>query len=152
MKKEAFTFIGVAKTTTNKAEMNGEGVISALWETVYRDSLINHIPNKQNSHILALYTEYQSNDTGHYTIAIGTQVSTLATIPEKMRGYLIPEQKYVVFTSRRGPVQEVVVEAWQDVWEWSKTNERAYTTDFEVYDDRCIDPNNSQVDLYISVK
>jgi predicted transcriptional regulator YdeE len=53
-----------------------------------------------------------------------------------MKKYEVPEAKYIVFTTRKGPVQEVVIEAWQEIWEWSKTHDRAFLTDFEVCDER----------------
>ncbi|WP_268234762.1 GyrI-like domain-containing protein [Fictibacillus barbaricus] len=58
----------------------------------------------------------------------------------------------MVFTTRKGPIPEVVIEAWQEIWDWSEDRERAYKTDFEVYGENAKDPQNSQVDIYISVK
>jgi predicted transcriptional regulator YdeE len=147
----AFHFIGKPVTTTNEAEMNGEGVIPAQWESFYKDRTLEKIPNKKNANILAIYTDYESDETGSYTFAIGTEVTNLDDVSNGMKSYTIPECKYMVFTTRKGPIHEIVVEAWQSIWEWSKTNKRAFLTDFEWYDERCADPENSQVDIYISV-
>ncbi|UFJ43434.1 GyrI-like domain-containing protein [Brevibacillus humidisoli] len=131
--------------------MKGEGVIPAQWQRFYQEHILDQIPHKKDATILAVYTDYESDETGSYTFALGTEVTAVDHIANGMKSYSIPESNYVVFTTRIGPVQEIVVEAWQHIWEWSKTNKRAFATDFEVYDERCADPQNSQVDIYISV-
>lgn len=67
---------------------------------------------------------------------------------------VIPAATYAVFTTAKGPISEVVPEAWAYIWEWFKNSEmkRAYTGDFERYDARSMDPANAEVDLYISIK
>lgn len=152
VRHHGFDFLGTSAITSNQAEMNGEGIIPALWANFYQEQILDLIPNKKNPTILALYTRYKSDETGPYTIAIGTEIAENRTIPDKLEKFEIPESNYIVFTTRKGPVQEVVVEAWQEIWEWSKTNERAFQTDFELYDERAIDPLNGQVDIYISIK
>ncbi|MBL3200069.1 AraC family transcriptional regulator, partial [Klebsiella pneumoniae] len=44
-----------------------------------------------------------------------------------------------------------VCEAWEYIWQWSKENKRAFTTDFELYDERALDPNHAQLDIYIAL-
>ncbi|MGV2537844.1 GyrI-like domain-containing protein, partial [Bacillus thuringiensis] len=56
-----------------------------------------------------------------------------------------------VFTTRKVPVAEVVREAWEYIWQWSKENKRAFTIDFELYDERALDPNHAQLDIYIAL-
>jgi predicted transcriptional regulator YdeE len=149
---KSFKFIGKFVKTTNEAEMTGNGVIPAQWESFYKDQTLDTIPSKKNSKIMAIYTDYESDETGSYTFALGTEVTDVDDVPQGMKSYSIPECNYMVFTTRKGPIQEIVVEAWMYIWEWSKTNNRAFLTDFELYDERCADPENSQVDIYISVK
>lgn len=152
VRHHGFQFLGTSAITSNQAEMTGEGCIPGLWANFYQEQILDMIPNKKNSTILALYTQYESDETGPYTFAIGTEVTEKQTIPDKLEDFEVPESDYIVFTTRKGPVQEVVVEAWQEIWEWSKTNERAFQTDFELYDERAIDPTCGQVDIYISIK
>ncbi|MFC5589573.1 hypothetical protein ACFPRA_11775 [Sporosarcina soli] len=40
------------------------------------------------------------------------------------------------------------------MWRWFEQEEVecTYTGDFEVYDERCLDPQNAQVDIYIAIK
>jgi predicted transcriptional regulator YdeE len=149
---EGFSFIGRAAKTANEQEMKGEGVISSQWVNFYEGQLMQAINPKKNSSILAVYTNYESDETGTYTFALGAEVMENAIAPDGMEKIDIPASEYIIFTTRKGHVQEVVVEAWQEIWEWSQSNERAFIADFEVYDQRATDPENSQVDIFISVK
>ncbi|MDM5190578.1 GyrI-like domain-containing protein [Bacillus sp. DX4.1] len=152
VKKEAFQAIGISVTTKNDIEMSNEGKIPQLWIHYCQDQITDQIPNKsKQNETLALYSNYESDETGAYAYTIGMSVSSLNTIPENMTSLTIPAGTYAVFTTRKGPVSEVIIEAWQDIWNWSKENKRAFTTDFELYDERAIDPNDAQVDIYIAL-
>ncbi|MFB9328161.1 GyrI-like domain-containing protein [Paenibacillus aurantiacus] len=150
--QSGFTFVGTSARTTNAAEMSGQGVIGAKWESFFRDQVLQQIEHRKDDTILALYTDYESDESGAYTYALGAKAEIEKQAAAPWQTFVIPEQKYVVFTTRTGPIPEVVVEAWQAIWAWSKDNERAFTADFEVYDHRAADPKNSQVDIYIAVK
>ena len=78
-------------------------------------------------------------------------VSSLEDVPENMTTLTIPAATYAVFTTRKGPIAEVVCEAWEYIWKWSKENKRAFTIDFELYDERALDPTNVQLDIYIAL-
>jgi len=46
----------------------------------------------------------------------------------------VPEARYLVFR-RSGPLPQVVIDGWQDVWEYFARGDapaRAYTFDFEI--------------------
>jgi predicted transcriptional regulator YdeE len=150
-KLKGFKFIRKVADTTNAREMSGEGVIPNLWRNFYNNQLFEKIPLKKNSSIIAVYTNYESNETGTYTYGLGAEVLKNAIAPEGMEEIEIDDLKYIVFTTRKGPVQTILIEAWQSIWEWSKSNKRAFILDFELYDERAVDPNNSQVDIYISI-
>ncbi|MEY8350685.1 GyrI-like domain-containing protein [Bacillus cereus] len=149
--KEAFQAIGIPITTNNEIETSTVGKIPHLWNHYYQNQVMNQIPNKNAQITLALYSDYESDETGTYTYTIGMPVSSLDTIPENMKSLTMPTHTYAVFTTRKGPVSEIVYETWQDIWNWSKENKRAFTIDFELYDERAIDPNNAQVDIYIAL-
>lgn len=56
-------------------------------------------------------------------------------------------------SSRRGPVEEVVIEAWQAVWNDSKLKmKRSYAGDLEIYGAEAQNPANAVVDLWIGLK
>jgi predicted transcriptional regulator YdeE len=50
---------------------------------------------------------------------------------------------------------QVDIEAWQKIWAMSDDElggARSYTTDFEVYDERARDPQNTVLDIYIGIE
>jgi predicted transcriptional regulator YdeE len=49
----------------------------------------------------------------------------------------------------------VLINAWQGIWRMppeSLGGERRYHTDFEVYDERASDPQNTILDIYVGIK
>ncbi|MNY28091.1 Bacterial transcription activator, effector binding domain [compost metagenome] len=66
----------------------------------------------------------------------------------------VPGSKYRVFTTKKGPVYEVVAQAWREIWAYfgESTEKRAYTGDFELYDARDFDPANTELQIYIAIK
>jgi len=44
----------------------------------------------------------------------------------------------------------VVYETWKRIW--AAPLDRAYKTDFEVYDERAADPRNTQMSIYVSLR
>jgi predicted transcriptional regulator YdeE len=139
---EEYQVTGVAARTSNAIEMTGEGAIPRLWA---QGTLPSDGP------IIALYTEYESDEHGEYTFVLGGKSSSAR---EGVVVKTVPAGRYAVFTSERGPVQKVVVETWQRIWSElpSAKNLRSYVADFEVYDERAADPANAVVDIYVGVK
>ncbi|MDA1475091.1 GyrI-like domain-containing protein [Bacillus changyiensis] len=131
-------FVGRSTVTNNKLEMSGAGKIPSLWK------------EKNEGSQIALYSNYESDEYGTYTFSLGSftehqpEQSTLNVIT-------IPASTYAVFVSRRGLVEEVVLETWQEIWTWDKKSLRTYTGDFEVYD-HIMDQKNAQVAIYVAVK
>ncbi|MGG3887572.1 GyrI-like domain-containing protein [Metabacillus fastidiosus] len=148
----SFNFVGKSERTTNAAEMMGKGVIPEINKYFFEQQLLEKISNRKNTNIIALYTDYESDEKGSYEYALGVEITDNESVPGEMKKFVIPEQTYVIFTTRKGPLREVVLETWQFIWEWSKNNQRAFVSDFELYDERSIDPENGQADIYISVK
>jgi predicted transcriptional regulator YdeE len=67
----------------------------------------------------------------------------------------VPAGKYAIFTSDKGPVAQVVVGTWQRIWAQPKNAPggiRAYKADYEVYDERAMDPQNAQMDVHVGIK
>lgn len=95
---------------------------------------------------------YEASNPIEFTFALGYEVTPGGELREEMREFTIPAGEYMVFTTAIGPAKKVVLDAWSYIWEWSNRNERAFVLDFELYDERCIDPNFSQVDIYVSIK
>src|SRR3982751_2024128 len=65
------------------------------------------------------YTDYQSDHTDDYTYFIGEEVTSFDTLPEGFQKLTIPHQHYVKFTTKPAPMPEVIVNAWEKIWEMS---------------------------------
>jgi predicted transcriptional regulator YdeE len=142
--------IGIEARTSNAREMTKDGVIAKLWGRLMTEGLLARIPNKADQSVVALYTDYESDKDGAYTFVLGARVSSISTIPEGMVARGIPAGHYSVFTSDRGPAARVVYETWKRIW--ATPLDRAYRTDFEVYDERAADPQNTQMTIYVGVR
>lgn len=150
--KDTFRAAGISVTTRNDIELSTNGKIPHLWQKYFQENIMDHIQNKIGAKTLALYSNYESNETGSYTCTIGAAVSAFEFIPEHMTFITIPKTTYAVFTTRRGKISEVIPEAWGHIWEWSKEHKRAFTVDFELYDERAANLDDAQVDIYIALE
>src|SRR5262249_13850816 len=117
----------------------------------YSENVLSRIPNKTGNAVLAMYTDYESDVNGDYSYLIGSEVGSLAEVPEGMVGHEIPASKYAVFTTERAAIPGIIVDVWKRIWEY-KGAARAYRTDFEVYGKESSDPQNAVVDVYLSVR
>jgi len=150
-----FTVIGIAERTTNAKEMSGDGLIGKQWERFMQHNLVAQIPNKADSSLVAVITDYASDKDGEYTHLIGARVTSVAEVPPGMAVRKVPAGRYAIFTSDKGPVAKVVVGIWQRIWAVPKSapgGDRAYNADYEVYDARAADPENAQTDVHVGIR
>ncbi|MGE7692182.1 effector binding domain-containing protein [Lysinibacillus sp. NPDC097214] len=154
MNKESFQIVGISARTSNANEFTAQAKIPQLWSDFYHQNVVGQIANAVNHVTYGLYSDYETDVNGEYSITLGVEVLAANEIPEGMFVKTVPAAKYLVFTSNKGPFEEVVVKAWQDVWAWFASSgvERTYTGDFEMYDERCANPQEAQVDIYIAIK
>ena len=149
---EPFLVVGLGARTSNTQEMTPHAIIPRQWERLISSNALETVTNRTDSSIIALYTDYESDAEGAYTYVLGVKVSSLAELPQNMISKEVPGGTYAVIPSRRGPVAEVVVDAWKRVWsDAALSAHRSYRTDFEVYDHRATNPQDAQVDVYIGV-
>jgi predicted transcriptional regulator YdeE len=151
-----FTIVGIKVRTNNAKETAGEGVIAKHWERFFKDGILDKIPHKTDANIYAVYTNYASDRNGDYDLVLGAKVKDASAVPAGMTAVTVSGGKYAVLSSAKGPVGKVVSELWQEIWRLEDQSQlggtRAYQTDFEVYDERSRDPQNSQVDISIGLK
>ena len=155
VEETGFTVVGISIRTSNANEMSGKGVIPQQWDRFMKEGLLGKIPNKVNSNILAVYIDYESDANGAYTFMIGARVSSAEDVPLGMVAKKAPAGRYAVFISEKGFVGKVVPQTWSRIWAIPKSSpggNRAYRTDFEVYDQRAADPQNAEVDIYVGIK
>jgi predicted transcriptional regulator YdeE len=153
--ESGFSVIGIEARTSNAKEMTPAGVIGKQWARFMKENLSTQIPNKSDSAILAVYTDYASDKDGEYTFILGARVTSPTQVPKGMIARKVQPGRYAIFTSEKGLVAKVVSETWQRIWSIPKSapgGNRAYRTDYEVYDERAANPENAQVEVHIGVK
>ena len=155
--KPEIKLVGLSARTNNKSEMNpNTAKIAALAGEFWSQSIGNQILNRVNPGItLAVYTAYASDEHGDYTYFIGEEVSSFEQVPSTLHQLTIPATQYCKFTTPTGQMPGVVIQAWQQIWSLSQDSfggNRAYQADFEVYDERAIDPQKPSLDIYIGIK
>jgi predicted transcriptional regulator YdeE len=155
VREEAFIVVGISARTSNAKEMTAGGVIGPMWGQLMQQGLLAKIPHKADQNIVAAYTDYASDHNGEYTFVLGARVTSDADVPAGMVAKKVPAGKFAVFTSERGPAPKVVPDLWIKINSLPKTatgGDRLYRSDFEIYDQRATDPQNTQMDVYIGIK
>jgi predicted transcriptional regulator YdeE len=134
--RPAFNVMGIEARTTNEREMNGQGSIGTLWARFYAEKVGTRIPNRADESTVVVYTDYESDENGAYTVVIGAQVLSVDPIPAGMTWRSVPAGRYAVFEANEGPVAETVMEAWRRVWIElpASGSRRTYRADVEVYE------------------
>jgi predicted transcriptional regulator YdeE len=153
--ESGFTVIGIEARTSNAKEMTPDGVIGKQWARFMKENLAAQIPNKSDSAILAVYTDYASDKDGEYAFILGARATSATQVPKGMMARQVQPGRYAIFTSEKGPVAKIVSETWQHIWSIPKSSpggNRAYKTDYEVYDERAANPQNAQVEVHVGVK
>lgn len=163
MKREKVTLdqiklIGMTVRTNNKNEMNpSTAKINKLASTYWQQQIANQFKNRINPGVTyVVYTDFESDEHGDYTCFFGEEVKSFDTQNlSKFKSFTIPESTYQKFTTEPGKMPDVVISAWQHIWQMKKDEfegTRKYIADFEVYDQRAKDPNSTVVDIYLGIE
>ncbi|KIC03562.1 transcriptional regulator [Flavobacterium sp. JRM] len=145
---EEFFIIGLSIRTTNENEQSATD-IPALWNKFMSENTIENIPNKIDSSIYAVYTEYEKDYTKPYTTILGCKVSSLENIPTGMIGKTIAKETYKQFTAKGKLADGVVIQKWIEIWNTDLN--RKYTADFEIYGEKASNPENAEVPIFIAL-
>ena len=145
-------FIGLEAKTSSQAEANKKTAqIPGLHHKFLKNSLEEKIPNRIDSELyFALYTNYESDHTGTYSAILAAEVSDLSDVPEGMVAIDIPTAQYLVFTVK-GSMPNALTRTWKEILNYFASNkfyQRAFTTDFEVYDKSAPE----SVEIYIAIQ
>jgi predicted transcriptional regulator YdeE len=142
-------FIGQAVRTSNQAESNPSSArIPGLWGRFFAENIPGSIPfESEPTTILGVYTNYESDDTGEYSLIAACRVSSLDNLPDGMTGGIIPAADYLVFQAK-GQMPQALIATWGSVWNYfsaPRPYRRSFTTDFELY------KGGNEADIYIAV-
>lgn len=146
---QQFYLIGISIRTTNE---NGQSAkdIETVWGKFWGEEIQKQIPNKVNEDIYAVYTNYETDFTGPYTVIIGVPVRSLEKIPDGFVGIPIEKAVYQKFVSK-GKMPEAMFTTWLEIWQ-NKSLNRAYKVDFTIHGKKYYDGNQAEVETFISVK
>lgn len=141
--------IGIETRTINSDERTpSTAKIPALWRRFFQEGIADTIPNKKpDGRLIGAYTQYESDHTGPYSLLVGSEVSSLKSIPSGMTGLTIPAGQFLVFTAQ-GQMPNALIDTWTHIWDYfsqGTSHKRLYTADYEVH------RSNERVDVYIAV-
>jgi predicted transcriptional regulator YdeE len=148
---------GLQVRTNNKNEMNPSSAkIEPLVQQYFQQQVSGKIQNRKNpDKTFCAYSNYESDYRGDYDFFIGEQVTSFDNLAEDLITLTIPAQKYARLTTGSGTMPMIAINAWQKIWQMAPRElggDRRYATDFEIYDERAQDPNNTILDIYIGIK
>ena len=131
--------IGLTIRTNNTNELNPDTTkIGPTAGRYFADNVATSISNRKYPGVtIAGYTEYDGDEHQDYTYFIGEEVNSFEDTPEGLTAITIPANQYQKFTTNPGAMPEVVINAWQFIWQLSPEElggSRNFKTDFEVYD------------------
>lgn len=146
---------GFQVRTNNAREMNGDGEIGKLWGRFMQQNLAAQIPGRVGQTLIAVYSDYARNEKGDYSFLLGAPVANVDELPAGLAYRRIQPGTYAVIHTQKGDVSQVVPAAWQHIWAMTPEElggRRAFTEDYEVYDQRSADPKNAQVEIHIGLQ
>ena len=135
---------GIEVRTNNFSE-NVYEVIGGLWEKFYSETY-NKIENKVNGRSLGIYTEYENDEKGDYTMMTACEISS----SDKNNDMIIKKilaGKYAVFTIR-GDVRTEVGKFWEQLWKMKL--DRTFICDYEEYCEGTME--DCLINIYIGIK
>ncbi len=147
--------VGIEIRTNNQQEVDpAKAKIPGLWKRFFEEAIAGKTPGVLRAGTtFAVYTKYQSDNRGEYSLILSSQVKTLKSIPAGMIGMAIPPARYLVFTAK-GKMPDAVIKTWPSIWKYfedSSQYRRAYTSDFEIYDKRSyMEP--PEVEIHIAIE
>jgi len=150
----AFDVIGIEARTNNEQEAQGNGAIRRQWQRLFKENILNRIPDRIDQSIVAVYTNYAGDWNGDYTYILGARVKPGTKAPPGMVAVTVPAGKYVEFVSARGNGQQVIPEVWKQIWTYFQepgSPARAYKSDFERYE-YYSDQSDVQAHIFMGVK
>ncbi len=145
---ETFHIIGIAVRTTNQNN-RAAGEIAALWGRFLNESILEAIPDRVNNNVYSLYTDYEGDHTQPYTAILGCAVENLNNVPEGMVSKTIDGGNYVKISAHGDLTKGLIVNEWTKIW--GMDLDRAFTSDYELFDENEKNPMDARVDFLVAV-
>jgi predicted transcriptional regulator YdeE len=149
-----FYVAGFLVRTNNAHDASGKGKIGDLWQRLYKENLGAQIPNRADSALTVVYSEYASDEKGDYNYLLGARVSSVDHLPAGMAWKQVQPGTYAVIPTDVGQMPGVLQEAWRRIWQMPPAElggKRAFATDYEIYDERSANPAHAQVEIHVGI-
>ncbi len=168
IKQPEMILVGISVQTRFQNEINpAHAKITPTVQRYFTEQLFNKIPNRvKPGTTYCIYTGYDDSAIkakdnsymGAYTYFVGEHVSSISDaidLPNDLTILTIPAQTYAKFTTEPGAMPFVVIQAWQRIWTMKQADlggVRRFHADFEVYDERAMNPKAATLDIYVGIK
>lgn len=149
--------LGIKVRTSYQNETNPlTSEIALCVQRYWQEGVADKLPNRVNpGRLFAAYFEYESDYTGEYSYFLGEEVSSVEEVPDGLSSLVVPAGAYTKFTTMPAPIPHVIMDAWQKIWQLDASElggERKYAVDFEIYDERALNPMAAVIDVYVGTK
>src|SRR5437016_3279485 len=124
--KRAFQVVGIAQRTSNARPAE----IGALFRRFHAENTLAKIEDKLDDSAITLYTDYESDHTGPFTMVLGAIVHRADRVPNGMVARTVPAQRYAVIEAR-GAMPAALIATWSAVW--ASDLPRSYGVDFDLF-------------------
>ncbi|WED44569.1 GyrI-like domain-containing protein [Legionella cardiaca] len=143
-----FTVAGISTRTNNQNEFDLKTAkLPTLWNKFYAQDIPSQFSSyKLNPSIFGVYSDYESDVTGSYTVTAGLEISDEMP-PPQFTTIAVQSGNYLLFENQ-GPQPQTIIQTWQQVWDYFSSQSqftRKYDTDFEVY------RNSHECAVYIGI-
>jgi predicted transcriptional regulator YdeE len=151
--RPGFVVAGIQVRTSNRDEMDPlRARIPGLWSRW--ENVAADLPGERQEALFAVYSDYESDHQGPYSLTLGYRVKPGVATPPGMARVEVPSGRYAVVISRRGPLPAIVQEAWQRIGRLTEAElggRRTFRVDYEVYDERSREPAQAEVEIDLGV-
>jgi len=158
--------VGICDRTNNANEaVSSTAKISQTVQKYIQDDIPAKIQDRVRDSVkFCVYTDYEVEKiidpvkcdyNGDYTYFVGEAVRSFDNVSSDLTTLIIPAQKYAKFTTPRGAMPNIVINAWAEIWKMTAEElggERSFVADFEIYDENASDLLDAIVHIYIGIK
>lgn len=142
---------GIGVRNSNAAESTPQtSEVFPLWRRFFNEKRGENIGARQSPNLLfGIYSNYESDHDGAYDLHVAGKVNSHTQDFQEFDILRIPAGRYLVFRNR-GTMPQAVLQTWDHIqrfFESNADNQRAFTTDFEVYDLR----DDGGVEIHIAI-
>ena len=131
---------------TNNSSPTMQSDIGGLWQRFFTPEGFFGLTNKVNEKALGIYTDYENDEKGDYTVMTACEVAD-GNVGQQYEVRTIPAGKYAKFVVK-GNMVTAVGEFWQKLW--TMELDRSFVCDYEEYQNA--DPDNCEIHIYIGLK